>query len=66
MASSVCCSLSSLSFFFSVNYLFNVAINVHVNMRLDLCPMSVESSCTLFLMKASLIRKRNILDIMKT
>ena len=27
--------------------------------------MSVESSCTLFLMKASLIRKRNILDIVK-
>ena len=65
MASSVCCSLSSLSLF-SVSYLFNVVINVHVNMRLDLCHMSVESSCTLFLMKASLIRKRNILDIVKT
>ena len=35
-------------------------------MRMDLCHMSVESSCTLFLMKASLIRKRNILDIVNS
>ena len=51
MASSVCCSLSSLSFS-SVSYLFNVVINVHVNMHLDLCQMSVESSCTLIFDKS--------------
>ena len=47
MASSVCCSLSSLSLF-SVSYLFNVVINVHVNMRLDLCHMSVEQLHIIF------------------